>query len=171
MEGELYDMCRGSVKMGRPIRISNRSCPDQGITFRASGHQLEGDILDNIYGQSGITWSGRESERDYVFQSPAVGFDFIETLGIKIVEGRTFAKERHDNYSKIILNESAVKLMGLQDPIGKTINMNGGSEIVGVVRDFHYGSLREQVHPLILRCDPNGRNVMVKIRPDRNRSD
>jgi len=126
---------------------------------------LSGNILDHIPGQSGVSWSGLESERNYEFQSPVVGFDFIETLGIDMREGRTFAKARHDDYSKVILNESAVKLMGLKDPVGKKIDMNGGSEIVGVVRDFHYGSLHESVQPLIFRCDPNGRTVMVKIHP------
>jgi ABC-type antimicrobial peptide transport system permease subunit len=128
-----------------------------------------GNILDKIPGQSGITWSGLESERAYEFQSPVVGFDFVETMGIEMIAGRTFSKERHDDYSKIILNESAVKLMGLRDPVGKTIDMNGGSEIVGVVRDFHYGSLHEPIRPLILRCDPTGRTVTVKIRAGQQR--
>ena len=82
-----------------------------------------------------------------------------------MIDGRTFSKDRHDDYSKVILNQAAVKLMGLTDPVGKKIDMNGGSEIVGVVDDFHYGSLHNAVQPLIFRCDPNGRNVIIRIRP------
>ena len=164
-KGELYNMWSGLGEDGKTNQDFEsfmsriRELPS---VLRATN--LTGSILDNIPGQSGITWSGLESERDYLFQSPVVGFDFIETLGIKMIEGRTFSKERHDDYSKIILNESAVKLMELQDPVGKKVDMNGGSEIVGVAGDFHYGSLHNPVQPLIFRCDPTGRNVMVKIR-------
>jgi putative ABC transport system permease protein len=164
-KGELYNMWNGlgEGKSNQNFESFMSRIRDLPSVLHATN--LSGNILDHIPGQSGIAWSGLHNERDYEFQSPVVGFDFIETLGIKMREGRTFAKERHDDYSKIILNESAVKLMGLQDPVGKTIDMNGGSEIVGVVRDFHYGSLHEAVQPLIFRCDPNGRTVMVKIRP------
>lgn len=163
-KGELYNMWTGlgEGKTNQDFETFMSQIRELPSVLHATN--LTGNILDNIPGQSGITWSGLESERDYVFQSPIVGFDFIETLGIEMTEGRTFSKERHDNYSKVILNESAVKLMGLQNPVGETIDLNGGSEVVGVVRDFHYGSLHEAVQPLIFRCDPNGRTVMVKIR-------
>jgi len=164
-KGKLYNMWNGlgEGKTNQEFESFMARIRDLPPVLHATN--LSGNILDNIPGQSGITWSGQESERNYVFQSPVVGFDFIETLGIEMREGRTFAKERHDDYSKVILNESAVKLMGLRNPVGKTIDLNGGSEVVGVVRDFHYGSLHETVQPLIFRCDPNGRTVMVKIRP------
>jgi ABC-type antimicrobial peptide transport system permease subunit len=54
--------------------------------------------------------------------------------------------------------------MGLEDPVGKIIQLNGGSQIVGVVKDFHYGSLHNPIEPLIFRFDPTGRNVMIKIK-------
>lgn len=131
---------------------------------------VKGNILADIPGQSGISWSGQPGERDYLFKSPMIGFDFMETLGIKMMDGRAFSKDLKDDYSKIILNESAVKLMNLKDPVGKKIDMNGGSEIVGIVSDFHYGSLHESVEPMILRCDPTGRTIMVKVRPGQERN-
>lgn len=164
-KGELYNNWNGLAEGKNNQNFETFMSQVRELPSVLHATNLLGNILDNIPGQSGITWSGLDSERAYEFQSPVVGFDFIETLGIEMREGRSFAKERHDDYSKIILNESAVKLMGLRDPVGKKIDMNGGSEIVGVVRDFHYGSLREAVQPLIFRCDPTGRTVMVKIRP------
>jgi putative ABC transport system permease protein len=163
-KGELYNMWTGlgNGKNNHVFESFMSRIKELPSVHRATN--LTGNILDNIPGQGGVTWSGQESERNYEFQSPIVGFGFIETLGIEMIEGRTFSSDRHDNYSKIILNESAVKLMELRDPVGKKIDMNGGAEIVGVVRDFHYGSLHNPIQPLIFRCDPNGRTVMVRIR-------
>ncbi|MEM9143126.1 MAG: FtsX-like permease family protein, partial [Bacteroidota bacterium] len=123
-----------------------------------------GNILNEIYGQSGISWSGQDSDNNFLFQSPVVGYDFIEILDITLKEGRTFSRDYGDDYSRIILNEAAVKKMNLKDPVGQTITMNGRSQIIGVVGNFHYGSLHNPVEPLIFRFDPHGRNIMVRIK-------
>ncbi|MES1225234.1 MAG: ABC transporter permease, partial [Bacteroidota bacterium] len=101
----------------------------------AHATNMGGGILKDIPGQSGISWSGNKDEESYLFQSPLAGYDYLETLGITLTEGRSFSKLYHDDYNKIILNEAAVKLMKLTNPVGKKINMNGGSEIIGVVKD------------------------------------
>jgi ABC-type antimicrobial peptide transport system permease subunit/AraC-like DNA-binding protein len=130
---------------------------------------MGGGILADIPGQSGVSWSGDKNEENYLFQSPLAGYDWLETLGISLKEGRSFSKLYHDDYNKIILNEAAVKVMKLTNPVGKKINMNGGSEIIGVVKDFHYGSLHNAIEPMIIRLQPNGRNVMVKTKPGMER--
>ena len=126
---------------------------------------MNGNILDDIYIQSGISWTEQESEKNFSFQSPIIGYDFIETLEIEIKEGRTFSREHNDDYSKIILNETAAKLMGFENAAGKNIAMNGSSEIIGVVKDFNCGSLHKKIEPLIFRFQPIGQNILVKIQP------
>ncbi|MEM9327748.1 MAG: FtsX-like permease family protein, partial [Bacteroidota bacterium] len=124
---------------------------------------MSGNILNEIYGQTDVSWRGEDADKAFLFQSPVVGYDFMKTLEIEVIAGRAFSRERQDDYSKIILNEAAVKKMGLEDPVGETIGMNGTSEIVGVVKDFNYGSLHDKIEPLIFRFDPRGRNVILKI--------
>lgn len=128
---------------------------------------MRGNILDNIIQQSGVSWSGQEEERNFIFKSPIISANFIETLGLEMAAGRSFSRERGDDYSKIILNEAAVKHMQLEDPVGKTIPMNGSSEIVGVVRDFHYGSLYNGIEPLIFRFQREAEHILVRIQPGR----
>lgn len=165
-KGELYDMWSGLGDDGKTNKKFESFLAGLGnLPGVLQVTNMSGNILNRIYGQSGITWTGDESERDYIFQSPIIGFNFIETLGIELKEGRSFSKERRDDYSKVILNESAVALMGLQNPVGQKIKMDGGNEVVGVVKDFHYGSLHDPIRPMIFRCDPNGRTVMVRIQP------
>ncbi len=131
-----------------------------GVVIASS---MDGSIIDRVYGQSGISWSGHEAERDFLFQSPVVGPKVIELLGIELAAGRTFSLARGDDYSKVILNEAAAKMMGMNDPIGETFPWNNGVEIIGVVKDFHYGSLHNSVEPLFFRFVPRGRDILVRI--------
>lgn len=114
---------------------------------------------------AGYSWSGEESNREWGFDAPFVGYDVVETLGMKIVEGRSFSEEFNDDASKIIINEAARKMMQLEDPIGKTLKygMDAERQVIGVVSDFHYGSLHRPVRPLILRFRKEGRNVLIKL--------
>ncbi len=141
-----------------------------GVVTAAS---MPGSILDGTDNQSGYSWRGLESDREYVFKAPRVGYGVIETLGMEMFMGRPFSRDRNDDNSKIVLNESAVKMMGLEDPIGRTIRYGDGEqEIIGVVKDFHYGSIHNRIEPLIFRFrgPGDGKNVMAKIKAGRERA-
>lgn len=95
-------------------------------------------------------------------QNWMVDEDYIQTFDMEILEGRGFSKNRKADAGSIVLNETAVKLFGLgEDPIGKRLNtfhtLRGGSinkdsidvyTVIGVVRDFHFSSLKENINPL-----------------------
>jgi putative ABC transport system permease protein len=163
-KGELYNLWNG-LQDGKSNEVFETFMEGmKNIPGVINATNMTGNIHDNIIGQSGVSWTGQETDRNYLFQSPIVGYDFMETLGLELKAGRSFSKDHHDDYSKIIINEAAEKLMGLTDPVGKVIQMNGESEIVGVVKDFHYGSLHNSVEPLIFRCNQTGRNILVKIK-------
>lgn len=163
-KGHLYDQWNGLLegKTNESFYAFMRGLKDIPGVVNVSN--MSGNILNDIYGQTGITWSGQEGEKDVHFQSPLVGYNFIETLGISILQGRSFSEEMGDDFSKVVVNEAAIELMGLNDPIGQVIGLNDGSEIVGVVEDFHYGSIRNTVEPLIFRCEQNGRNILLRVK-------
>lgn len=86
----------------------------------------------------------------------AMNDDYIETMGFEIVGGRGFSEDFNDSLS-LIINERTVELLGVADPVGMklrntTINAPEGVEfeIVGVVKDFHYMSLRDEISPFVL---------------------
>ncbi len=125
--------------------------------------------------QMGYSWRGKATDEDFIFKAPQINYDVIETLGMEMVAGRSFSRELKDDGSKIILNETALKHMQLEDPIGKVIEKDVGNgrekrEIIGVVKDFHYGSIHEEVKPLIFRMRPFGSNIMVRIRAGSERA-
>jgi putative ABC transport system permease protein len=91
--------------------------------------------------------------------STVVSVDFFETMKANMIEGRTFSKEHStDPLNAYILNESAVKFLGLTDPVGKNLigtTFTGNqwfrrnATIIGVVKDFHYASLHDKVQPIV----------------------
>ncbi|MBL0744666.1 ABC transporter permease [Chryseolinea lacunae] len=126
------------------------------------GSILEKDL--SLHG--GFSWEGQPpGAKEILFPSPTVSHDFIETLNIRIKEGRTFS-DAYGEESKIVVNEAAVKMMGFPDPIGRMIR-DGQHEkqIVGVVKDFQYGSLHHQISPVFFRYSSRGSDVMVKVQP------
>ena len=124
---------------------------------------MSGDIIGRLYGQGGVSWEGMPEGDTYSFTSPVIGEDAIETLGIEILAGRSFSLERNDDYNRIIVNEAFAQKMGVENPIGTLINWSGKSEIVGLVKDFHYGSLHNPLEPIFFRFQPYGRTLMVKL--------
>lgn len=80
----------------------------------------------------------------------AVDFDFVETMGIQVLEGRSFSREFvNDEENSYLLNEKAVKALGLTDPIGKKIDVVEGT-VIGVVKDFNLHSFHRDIPPLLM---------------------
>ena len=74
--------------------------------------------------------------------------DFFDTFGLDIVAGRNFTDSSYNQQQEFVLNETAVKLLGWDDPIGKTFGGGGTKgKVVGVVKDFHNRSLKESIGP------------------------
>ena len=81
-------------------------------------------------------------------------YDFNKTLKLEMAQGRFFSKDFRTDSSAIIINEKAVELLGWNNPIGKKINNwsknRGDFKVIGVVKDYHYESLHQQVRPMAL---------------------
>jgi ABC-type antimicrobial peptide transport system permease subunit len=128
---------------------------------------MAGTILDPRENQSGFSWRGQDADMAYIFKSPRISYDAIETFGLKVLAGRSFSPDFKDDDSKIILNESAVKKMQLSNPIGKIIKTGDSeSEIIGVVNDFQLGSVHHTIEPLVFRfrTPAVATNVLVKVK-------
>jgi ABC-type transport system, involved in lipoprotein release, permease component len=90
----------------------------------------------------------------YLINQDRVSFGFAEVMGIKLAEGRFFSKEYGTDTTAIMINETAVKFLGLTDPVGKYIlrPSNPGKfdklRIVGVMKDFNIASLHDKITPV-----------------------
>jgi len=98
-----------------------------------------------------------------------IDYDYLKTLGIKIIQGRNFSKDfPTDSSSGVIINEAAVLQLGWSktNPIGKTIVTSGQHElkVVGVVADFNYASVKDKVAPLMMKLNGNFGGLIIKIK-------
>jgi len=123
-------------------------------------HNLTGD-----HGEiGGFKWPGKTPDNKINFANLEVGYGFLETMGIQIVAGRNFSPNANAS-NEIIFNESAIRKMGLKDPIGKTVTFwNRDRQIVGIAKDFNFESLYETVKPCFFQMYPAMPNVLVKIK-------
>jgi putative ABC transport system permease protein len=96
-----------------------------------------------------------------------IDYDYVPTLGLQLAAGRNFSRDFHTDSSGVLINETAVSDLGWghTNPIGKTIIRSGRREfkVVGVVRDFHYQSVKQKIAPLMMILGNNNGGVIVKI--------
>lgn len=112
---------------------------------------------------TGVAWPGQEPDVEVRFGNMTTAGKFIETLGIELIAGRDLDPTKETDYkNKLIFNEAAIKVMNLEDPVGKTVKLWGNDvQIIGVVKDFHSQSLHEEISPLFIRMDEEFLTDMV----------
>lgn len=123
----------------------------------------------------GTQFSPEGSSEIYTTKSVFVDDYFADAINLEIIAGRAFSEEFEDSLS-IILNETAVRSFGIEDPIGMKIFDKNNNDVelvytvVGVVKDFHFQSLRDEISPLVLMpstANTGGLNSMfVKIKTE-----
>ena len=92
-------------------------------------------------------------------QTWGIDYDYIKTMGMEIVQGRNFSKDFGSDSSAMLITETTAKLIGYNDPVGKVLyapsNTDGDNslhpvKIIGVVKDFHFESMRQGIGPLCM---------------------
>jgi len=116
---------------------------------------------------SSTDWHSPDNNRYVRLAFTDVGYDYLETFGLELKEGRFFSKEYSLDENNYILNETAVRQMGFANPLGQEIEVFDKKGIViGVVEDYHYESLHSPVGPLVLRFAEGGQTYLyAKIQP------
>jgi predicted permease len=125
------------------------------------------DLTNVNSSTGGGDWEGKPAELRLILNQLSVDRDFTDAFNLRMVAGRGFSRQYATDSAAFILNEEAVKQMGLQSPVGKRFSAhNVTGTIVGVAQDFHFKSLHEPIEPMVLFVSPNWRGqAYVKIKP------
>ena len=122
-------------------------------------------------------WEGKPEGQTALLNWLSVHYDFFETLDIPIVDGRSFSKEFGEDMStweggSYIINESAARLMGEESPVGKWFEHYGKrGTIIGIAKDFHLRSLRQEVTPLAMFIHPFWNHaILIKTGPNNSQA-
>jgi putative ABC transport system permease protein len=137
---------------------ASRSWTFPGEPYYGSTYQIQGDSLNKMY----------------QFEIIQGDYDFLPLLGFKIKSGRNFSRDYATDNKAILINENAVKFLGLKDPVGTrltTPNGQGGQdvfEIIGVFGDVFYKSFHEKIEPMMLALstDKNNAYTLVRLKGD-----
>ncbi len=154
--------------------------PDTTVRNRIESIKAEmlshGNILSatNSYGVPGVDVGGQvfmvEKEGELAQQSMNVlwvGKDYLETMGIELIDGRNWLDDSEAERSKIIVNQTAVEEFGWEDnPFDKRIRYFHGEEdmhVVGIVKDFNFESLHNPIQPLFIITGARGGTFQLRI--------
>lgn len=113
--------------------------------------------LSNQYPSGSVSDWGyqtlEENPRSYSFNTFFATDEFLETLGVELLEGRNFNNDIVSDTANIIINEATVKWLGYEDPIGRKLSRGDGEDytIIGIMKDFNFRSLKQDIKPFVLR--------------------
>jgi ABC-type antimicrobial peptide transport system permease subunit len=98
-----------------------------------------------------LDWPGKPVDMRGIAVHNGVDYNFLEALNLKLINGRNFSQERPSDSTSYIINETALRMLGVEDPIGLPLTFfDHKGEIVGVVQDFNLTSLYTPIEPLVL---------------------
>ncbi|MES2376924.1 MAG: FtsX-like permease family protein [Bacteroidota bacterium] len=130
-----------------------------------------GRVTEIASGNNGFDWKGKDPNFEAEFGTLPVSFEYGKTIGWKLASGRDFSRSLASDSSGMIINESAVRYMGLKNPVGETISWKFRErpivyyKILGVVKDMVMKSPYEEMHPTMFmlkgHVDPNEINIRI----------
>jgi len=125
------------------------------VSVAGASPVLEHFLVLMKYKQNGV-------EKEYTLSGFTGDENYIATLGIQIVEGSGFSGNPESDKNKCLVNESFAQLFSDQNLIGKGLPGMENKIVTGIVKDFHYSSLKSLVEPALIAFDPRGLHLMVK---------
>ena len=146
--------------------LKNDLLQNPAILDAALSNNLPHSITSASYGE----WDSHDPEERFIVYRNWVDDDFLDFYDIPVILGRGFSQEYNDSTDSVyILNESAVKAMGWENPIGKRFGFDTDrmGVVVGIVKDFHFTSLHLDIGPLALTpgSDNNRDWLSLRINP------
>jgi len=150
-ENLIYVRIEGNLtKINNYLSFKNQASGMPGIAMvdRSSEapHAMDFVVADDIH------WEGQQKNQSVGFKPASVGFDFIKLMNLKIAEGRDFSRlNALDSSDAFMVNEEAVREMGMKDPIGKWVSAwKKKGHIIAVLKDYHTHSLHEPIKPIMI---------------------
>jgi putative ABC transport system permease protein len=158
----------GEMRSPSTRELFKKQLKDAGAI--ASATEFAGTFTEGGSITGDISWPGKAANDRSIINYRSTGFDFAATIGAKIVKGRDFSPNfPSDTSTSILLNESAVKLMSLKNPIGTKITWGDNPQltVVGVVNDYFNANVSKATTPAIYYYNISQCKVLLlRLNPD-----
>jgi hypothetical protein len=124
-------------------------------------------LLGRMSNTGSVSWEGKDPDFKALFEIMRVDYDFIQTMGLKLIQGEDYSIERaSDSLSKVIINRRAYELISQDQPDPVSITWDEELQILGVVEDFHFQSFHQGMEPAIIILDPSfATRAYIKVSP------
>ncbi|MDP8221429.1 MAG: ABC transporter permease, partial [Candidatus Stygibacter frigidus] len=145
------------------FEMSGGAMHNQADNFSASLREFSGiksvgsasNIPGRTFSRTGLLPEGSASDDIWIWSRLNIKPDFISALDMQIIEGRNFRSENEDSdENSVLINETAAQQLGWENPIGMRIFSDSGDsmgvEVIGVVKDFHFITMHQNIEPVII---------------------
>ena len=127
-----------------------------------SGVTRSNSAITNINSSNFLGWPGKPEDLRVIFATIAVEYDYTQSMGIKLLQGRDFSENFKSDTAAILINKAGLDLMGLNDPIGTKLDLWGGKrELIGIVDNVLMGDPNRPIGPMFFILDPNWINAIT----------
>ena len=122
---------------------------------------------------SGLAWKGKDPALSVDFHFNEVSHDYGKTVGWQFIDGRDFSTEYASDSMALVINEAAVKFMGLKNPVGEQMTWNGTPvRVIGVIKDMIVQSPYAEINPLFYSLSTQGGSIAnIKMNPSEKPGD
>lgn len=155
------------------VNVRDRSIRDQLSVFKDELRKVPGvkavassnSLPNNMSSSTNANWPGRKDDEIVRIYTNTADYDFVDLYGLEIVEGRNFDPSIDSDKKAVLLNESAVKALGWESPIGKQMLRWWGDtgRVVGVLKDYHQHSLHLAIEPSQIFFREDQSRVSIKL--------
>lgn len=151
--------------------IKDELLKNPGVEYVSASMQEGYRIGSN---SSGITWPGKDEEENVLVSFTAVDYDFIHSMGIKMAQGRPYSEEYpadmyRDTAANFIINSKLAEIIDKEEILDMSMTFMGiHGRVVGIMEDFHFSSLRNNIEPLaIIPIEATYlTNMIVRLKPE-----
>lgn len=112
-----------------------------------------------------VSWAGQDPNDNSLFTTLVAHYDFLDVFGMELINGRAWNPEMASDSMGLIINQEAARVMGMDSPVGEPVELWGYNfQIIGVVEDFNFQSLKHKVQPLLMFiAAPYQNRVSIRI--------
>lgn len=122
--------------------------------------------VTSINSNNFVGWPGKPESQRVMFVTITAAYDYAKTMGAEMLMGRDFSKEFASDSSGIVVNQAALDIMGLEEPIGTPLSLWGQQRpLIGVIDNMLMGSPYEPVRPMFIVLDDWGGSVTIRLKP------
>ena len=141
--------------------IKNELLRSGGVTAVTRSNSPVTEVHSNNF----LGWPGKPEEQRVIFTTIAAGYDYTETMGIEVLQGRDFSEDFASDTAAILVNQAGMDIMQLEDPLGTQLDLwDGKRTLIGVVDNVLMGSPHEEISPMFVVLDTKwGSNLTVRL--------